>query len=65
MTNISNMFLANAGDWKLVPGSFMFLLKERYSEIRPLFNSWHLPFLNVPDSPCQKMKHLNLVIIPY
>ena len=27
MTNISNMFLENAGDWKLVAGTFMILLK--------------------------------------
>ena len=25
MTNISNMFLANAGDWKLVPGPYDFV----------------------------------------
>ena len=27
MTNISNMFWLNAGDWKLVPGPFMILIK--------------------------------------
>ena len=28
-------FLVNAGDWKLVPGPFMTLLKLQYSEIWP------------------------------
>ena len=44
MANISNMFLANAEDWKLIPGSLMFLLKERYREIRPLFNLVIIPY---------------------
>ena len=35
MTNISNMFWLNAGDWKLPPGFFMVLLKGQYSEISP------------------------------
>ena len=33
MTNISN----NAGDWKLVPGPFMILLKRQHSQIWPFF----------------------------
>ena len=57
MTNISNMFLANAGDWKLVPGPFMLLLKWRQWDFA-IFNSWHLPFLYVPDLPCQKNETL-------
>ena len=28
-------FWLNAGDWKLVPGPFMILVKSKYSEIRP------------------------------
>ena len=51
MTNISTWL--HAGDWKFVPGSFMILLKQQYRKIW-LFNSWHLPFLNVPYSPFYK-----------
>ena len=35
MTNISNMCLAQCGDWKLVPGPFMILLNWQYSQILP------------------------------
>ena len=35
MTNIFNMFWLNVGDWKLVPGPFMILLKWQYSKIWP------------------------------
>ena len=35
MTNISNMLWLNPGDWKLVPGLFMILLKWQYSKICP------------------------------
>ena len=35
MINISNMFLAKCWSWKLVPGSFMILLKWQYSKIWP------------------------------
>ena len=35
MTNISNMFWLNAGDWELVPGPFMILLKLQYNKIWP------------------------------
>ena len=31
--NISNMYWLNAGDWKLVPGPFIILMKEQYNEI--------------------------------
>ena len=33
ITNVSNMFLAQSGDWKLVPGLFMILMKWQYNEI--------------------------------
>ena len=33
MTNISSMFWLNAGDWKLVSGPFIILLKWQYSKI--------------------------------
>ena len=33
MTDISHML--DGGDWKLVPGSFMILLKSQYHEIWP------------------------------
>ena len=35
MTNISNCFWLNAGDWELVPDPFIILLKLEYSEIWP------------------------------
>ena len=30
-------FLLNAGDWKLIPGPFMILLKQQYSKTQPFF----------------------------
>ena len=33
ITNISNIFWLKAEDWKLVPGSFMILMKGLYSKI--------------------------------
>ena len=50
--------MLDAGDWKPVPGSFMILLKWKYSEIWPFFNSWHLQFLIVPYSSFQKCETL-------
>ena len=32
-TNISNMFLAQSGDWKLIPGLFMILMKLQYNKV--------------------------------
>ena len=57
ITNIYNTFLRlkiNAGDWKLVPGPLMTLLKWQYSKIWQFFNRWHLPFLKVLYLPFQK-----------
>ena len=65
MTNISNMFWLNAGDWKLVPGPFMILLKWQYSEIWSflIVDIWHF------EMSCihlfKKMKHWNHYIIGY
>ena len=33
IANFSNIFLAQSGDWKLVPGLFMILMKWQYNEI--------------------------------
>ena len=49
-----NCFWLNAGDWKLVPGSFIFFLKMTIKQDRTIFNSWHLPFYIVTYSPFQK-----------
>ena len=51
-------FWLNAGDWKLVPGPFVILLKWQ-------FNSGHLYFLVDPYSPFQNMKHWNFEITGY
>ena len=60
MANISNMFWLNAGDWKLVPGSFMILLKWQYSKIWP-FLMVELSFIHL----FKKIKHWNLAIFGY
>ena len=65
MTNISNMFWLNAGDWKLVPGPFIILLKWNYSKILAIFNSWHLHFYISLIHHFQKMKHGRIDIIGY
>ena len=52
-------FWLMAGDWKLVPGPFMILLKWHYSEIWSflIVEIYHdLPFLIAPCSPFQKKK---------
>ena len=46
-------FWLNAGDWKLVQGPFMILLRWQQGDL-VIFDSWHLPFLIVPYSPFQK-----------
>ena len=37
ISTFQTCFWLNAGDWKLVPGSFMILLKRQYREIWPFF----------------------------
>ena len=61
MTNISNMFLA--GDWqcwRLETSSrpFYNFIKMKIYQDLVIFNSLHLPFLNVPYSPFQKTETL-------
>ena len=45
-TNISNMFLAQSADWKLVQGSFMVLMKWQYKKISQILavDIYHLHF---------------------
>ena len=59
-------FWLNAGDWfyDFIP-FLWFFLKWEYIDIWSFFNRWDLPFLVVPYSPLQKMKHRNLDIIGY
>ena len=54
MTNIGNMFLAQC--WRLETSSrpFYDFIKLTIWQDLAIFNSWHLPFLNVPYSPFQK-----------
>ena len=57
MANISNMFLPEY--WRLEVSSrlfFDFIKMTVYWDLT-IFDSWYLPFLIVPYSPFQKMKH--------
>ena len=54
----------NAGNWKLVPGSYDFI-KITIQQDLVIFNGWHVPFLIVLYSPLQKNKHWNLGIFGY
>ena len=66
MTNIFNMFKSlNAGDWKLITGTFMTLLKLQWSENLQFFNIWQIAFLIVSYPSFQKIKHWTLDIIGY
>ena len=58
MTNISNMILAQC--WRLETSSrpFYDLIKIKILRGLVIFNSWHLPFLNVPYSLFQKNETL-------
>ena len=58
MTNISNMFLTESGDWKLVPGSFMILFYNGNTARSGHFNARHIPFLIVLYSPFRKNETL-------
>ena len=66
-TNMSNMFLLNAGDWKLVPAPFMILLKWQYSEIWPflIVDIYHFKMSLVHLFKNKNTKHWNLDIIGY
>ena len=55
-------FWLNAGYWKLVPGYFMILLKENYSEIWSFLIAEFYQSLNVPYSAFQKNATTQLVI---
>ena len=66
ITNISNMFLAQC--WRLATNSRPFddnFIKMTIGQDLAIFNSWYLPFLNVPYSPLKKLKHWNLDILVY
>ena len=58
-------FPLNAGEWKLVPGSFMILLKRHYSNIWPFLTvdiyHFHMSLIH----HFKKMKHWNPDIIGY
>ena len=64
MTNISNMFLTQC--WKLETRSRTFyFIKMAILWDLVIFNSWHVPFSNLPHSSLQKMRRCNLDIIGY
>ena len=56
--NIFSMFLAQS--WRLETSSrpFYGLIKTTIGRDLAIFNSWHLPFLIVPDSHIQKKETL-------
>ena len=56
-------FGLNAGDWKLVPGSFMGLLKWLCR--CAIFNSWQVSFLIFLYLPFQKSEQQNLNVTGY
>ena len=58
MTNISDMFLVQC--WRLETSSRIFFdfIEMIIKWDLVIFNSWHLPFLNVPYSPSQKNETL-------
>ena len=58
MTNISSMFWAQC--WRLETSSrpFYDFVKMTIYQDLAIFNSWYLPFLNVPYSPFQKNETL-------
>ena len=58
MTNISNMFLTQC--WRLKTSSrpFYDFFKMIIQPDMAIFNSWHVPFINVPYSPFQKNETL-------
>ena len=58
MTNISSMFWAQC--WRLETSSrpFYDFVKITIYQDPAIFNSWYLPFLNVPYSPFQKNETL-------
>ena len=58
-------FWLNAGNWKLVPGSFMISLKWKYSEIWPIIIVYIKLFSTSFIHLFKKMKHWNLVISGY
>ena len=65
LKNISNMCLAQC--WRQETSSRLFydFIKMTIYQDLVIFNSWHLPFLNVSYSPFQKLKRWNLDIIGY
>ena len=69
ITNISSMFLLNAGDWKLVPGSFIMLLKWKYSKSLPFLiaNIYHfyVPLMHLSKNKIKLKKNWNLDVTGY
>ena len=66
LKNISNMFLAQSWWLETTSRPFYGLIKTTIARDLAIFNSWHLPFLSVPDSHIfKKIKHGNLDIIGY
>ena len=58
ITNIYDMFLAQW--WRLETSSRLFydFIKTTILRDLALFNSWHLPYLNVPNTPFQNNERL-------
>ena len=65
MTNISKMFLAQCCKLETTSRPLYDFIKMTIWSDAAIFNSWDLPFLNVPYLPFQKMKYWNLNIIGY
>ena len=65
ITNISNMFLAQSGDWTLVPDPFIILMKWQYNKICQFLvvDIYHF-WLSVIHS-FKNIKHWKLDIIGY
>ena len=65
LTKFLTCFWLNAGNWKLVPGPFMILMKWQYNKICQFLvvDVYHFQFSLI--HPFKKMKHWNLDITGY